>query len=69
MADAAGDVAAILDALGLDRFLTIGWSGGGPHALACAALLSGRCEAAAILAGVAPYHADGLDFLADRSPA
>ena len=64
VADAAADVAAILDELGLDRFLTLGWSGGGPHALACAALLPDRCEAAATLAGVAPFDADGLDFLA-----
>jgi pimeloyl-ACP methyl ester carboxylesterase len=64
VADAAADTAAILDALGLDRFVTIGWSGGGPHALACAALLPDRCDAAASLAGVAPFDADGLDFLA-----
>src|SRR4051794_18740211 len=44
VADVAGDVAAILDAFGLDRFVTIGWSGGGPHALACAALLGDRCQ-------------------------
>ena len=66
VADAAGDVAAILDALGLDRFITLGWSGGGPHALACAALLPERCEAAASLAGVAPF--DALDFLAGMAP-
>jgi pimeloyl-ACP methyl ester carboxylesterase len=64
VADAASDVAAILDAFGLERFVTLGWSGGGPHALACAALLPGRCQAAASLAGVAPYDAEGLDFLA-----
>jgi pimeloyl-ACP methyl ester carboxylesterase len=64
VADAAADVAAILDAFGLGRFATIGWSGGGPHALACAALLADRCDAAATMAGVAPYDADGLDFLA-----
>ena len=64
VADAAADTASILDVLGLDRFVTIGWSGGGPHALACAALLPDRCEAAASLAGVAPFDADGLDFLA-----
>jgi pimeloyl-ACP methyl ester carboxylesterase len=64
VADAAGDVETILDALGLGEFATLGWSGGGPHALACAALLHGRCRAAATLAGVAPYDADGLDFLA-----
>jgi pimeloyl-ACP methyl ester carboxylesterase len=68
VADAAADVAAILDQLGLDRFVTLGWSGGGPHALACAALLPDRCRAAASLAGVAPFDADGLDFLAGMGP-
>jgi pimeloyl-ACP methyl ester carboxylesterase len=64
VADAAADTARLLDALGLGRFVTIGWSGGGPHALACAALLPDRCDAAASLAGVAPFDAEGLDFLA-----
>ncbi|MFI5952881.1 alpha/beta fold hydrolase [Cryptosporangium sp. NPDC051539] len=64
VASVAADVAALLDALGADRFLTVGWSGGGPHALACATLLSGRCAAAATIAGVAPYDAEGLDWLA-----
>jgi len=63
VADAAGDVAAILDHLGADQFVTAGWSGGGPHALACAALLPDRCLAAATIAGVAPHDADGLDWL------
>jgi pimeloyl-ACP methyl ester carboxylesterase len=64
VADDADDVAALLDALGADRFVTVGWSGGGPHALASAALLPDRCLAAATIAGVAPYAADGLDWLA-----
>jgi pimeloyl-ACP methyl ester carboxylesterase len=64
VADAAADVEAIADALGLDRFLTQGRSGGGPHALACAALLPDRVAAAATLASVAPYDVDGLDFMA-----
>lgn len=64
VAAAAADTRAVLDALDLDRFVTLGWSGGGPHALACAALLPGRCLAAATLAGVAPYPADGLNWLA-----
>jgi pimeloyl-ACP methyl ester carboxylesterase len=68
VADAAGDTAAILDELGRDRFLTLGWSGGGPHALACAALLPERCDGAAILAGVAPYDAEGLDWLGGMGP-
>jgi pimeloyl-ACP methyl ester carboxylesterase len=64
VADAAADVAAIADHLGARQFITVGWSGGGPHALACARLLPGRCVAAASLAGVAPYDAGGLDWLA-----
>jgi pimeloyl-ACP methyl ester carboxylesterase len=67
VADVADDTAAVLDAVGADAFVTIGWSGGGPHALACAALLPARCRAAATLAGVAPYGADGLDWLAGMS--
>jgi pimeloyl-ACP methyl ester carboxylesterase len=68
VADAAADTAGILDRLGLDRFVTIGWSGGGPHALACAALHPDRCDAAASLAGVAPFDAGGLDFVAGMGP-
>ena len=68
VADVAADVAAVLDALGLDTFVTAGWSGGGPHALACAALLPGRCLAAASIAGVAPSGAPGLDFTAGMGP-
>jgi pimeloyl-ACP methyl ester carboxylesterase len=66
--DAAADIAAVLDELGLDTFVTYGVSGGGPHALACAASLPGRCLAAASVAGVAPYNAEGLDFLAGMGP-
>jgi pimeloyl-ACP methyl ester carboxylesterase len=64
VAAVAGDVTAVLDELGADRFVTVGWSGGGPHALACAALLPERCEAAASIAGVAPYDGEGLDWFA-----
>ena len=64
VADVTGDVAGVLTALGADTFLSAGWSGGGPHSLACAALLPGRCLAAASIAGVAPYGAPGLDWTA-----
>jgi len=64
IAAAAADEAAILDSLGVERFATYGTSGGGPHALACAALLSDRCAAAATLAGVGPADASDLDFMA-----
>ena len=66
--DAAGDVRAILDHLGHDRYVTVGWSGGGPHALACAAAPADGCAAVATLAGVAPFEADGLDWLAGMGP-
>jgi len=68
VADVAADVAVVLDALGAGAFVAIGFSGGGPHSLACAALLPGRCLAAASVAGVGPYGADGLDFLAGMGP-
>jgi pimeloyl-ACP methyl ester carboxylesterase len=61
-ADDVVESAIVLDHLGLDEFVTLGWSGGGPRALACAALLPGRCRAATTLAGVAPYGAEGLDW-------
>jgi pimeloyl-ACP methyl ester carboxylesterase len=64
VADAAADVATIADALGLDRFAVLGRSGGGPHALACAALLPGRVTRAAVLVGLAPLAARGLDWFA-----
>jgi len=62
VADCVGDVHAIADALGLDRFACWGISGGGPHVLACAALCDERCAAVASLAAVAPYEADELDW-------
>src|SRR5580698_174309 len=64
VADAAADVEKILERIGADEFVTAGWSGGGPHALACAALLPVRCLAAATIAGVAPYDSPGLDWMA-----
>jgi len=66
--DVAADVAAVLDALGADQFVSIGMSGGGPHTLACGALLPSRCLATASIAGVAPYRVDGLDFMAGMGP-
>jgi pimeloyl-ACP methyl ester carboxylesterase len=63
IADVAADVAVIADHFGAARLRTWGVSGGGPHALACAALLPDRVIAAATLASVAPYRADGLDWL------
>jgi len=64
VADCAGDVRAICAALEIDRLAMWGWSGGGPHVLACAALLPDLVVAAASLASGAPYGAEGLDWFA-----
>jgi pimeloyl-ACP methyl ester carboxylesterase len=64
VADVVPDAAAVLDWLGVDTCLVAGWSGGGPHALACGALLADRVRGVLCIAGVAPYEAEGLDFLA-----
>jgi pimeloyl-ACP methyl ester carboxylesterase len=54
VADDAADVVTVLDHLGHDDFVTLGWSGGGPRALACAAMLPDRCRAATCGVGIAP---------------
>jgi pimeloyl-ACP methyl ester carboxylesterase len=61
VASAASDVAQLADALGLKRFAVMGHSGGGPHALACAALLPDRISGVVALASIAPFGADGID--------
>ena len=66
VADAAKDVEAIADSLGLEHFGVWGISGGGPHALGCAALLGERVVAAASLASPAPYPSPGLDWLSGQ---
>jgi pimeloyl-ACP methyl ester carboxylesterase len=60
--DVASDCAALLDHLGIERCVTWGISGGGPHALACAALLPDRVAAVASLGGPAPFDARGLNW-------
>jgi pimeloyl-ACP methyl ester carboxylesterase len=57
-----------MDRLGADRFFTGGASGGGPHTLACAALLPDRVLGCAAIASVAPYEAEGLDWMAGQGP-
>jgi pimeloyl-ACP methyl ester carboxylesterase len=61
--DVAADTAAVLAAIGADRCLIAGMSGGGPHALACGARL-GATAAVLVIAGAAPYGAAGLDWMA-----
>jgi pimeloyl-ACP methyl ester carboxylesterase len=65
VADCVVDVAAVADALGYEQFYSAGSSGGGPHSIACTALLPERVIAAASIASPAPIGADGLDWIAD----
>jgi pimeloyl-ACP methyl ester carboxylesterase len=58
VASVVSDARAALDALGRSQYVAVGWSGGGPHALACAALDAPRCRAAWSLAGVVPTNLD-----------
>ena len=62
MAHCAEDVRAIASALGIERLGVWGISGGGPHAIACAALLPDLVPAVAVLASPAPWGAEGLDY-------
>jgi pimeloyl-ACP methyl ester carboxylesterase len=63
VADVVPDIEDVLDALGVERYVSVGGSGGCPHSFACGAL-SGRCFAAAAIAAPTPYPADGIDWLA-----
>jgi pimeloyl-ACP methyl ester carboxylesterase len=68
VADVAGDIRAILDHINADEAYVYGWSGGGPHAIACGALLADRVRAVATIGGVAPWPADGLDWFEGMGP-
>ncbi|HEX2321395.1 MAG TPA: alpha/beta fold hydrolase [Streptosporangiaceae bacterium] len=69
VADCASDVRAICAALGIGRLAMWGLSGGGPHVLACAALLPDLVTAAAALGSYAPFEAEGLDWFAGMGQA
>jgi pimeloyl-ACP methyl ester carboxylesterase len=61
VADEVDDVVAIADHLGLEQFGVTGASGGGPHALACAALVPERVVRATCVVGIAPLGSPGLE--------
>jgi pimeloyl-ACP methyl ester carboxylesterase len=68
VASAATDASAVADALGIERFAVMGHSGGGSHALACAALLGERVLGAVVVAGMAPFGAEGLEWFEGFGP-
>jgi len=61
VASVGADLGFVLDACGVDSVFVMGASGGGPHALACAAMLPGRVTGAVSIAGIAPYS-DAADW-------
>jgi pimeloyl-ACP methyl ester carboxylesterase len=69
IASAAADVASIADTLHIEHFAIMGHSGGGPHALACGALLAERVLAVVSVSGLAPFQAEGLDWFAGIGPS
>jgi pimeloyl-ACP methyl ester carboxylesterase len=66
VADIALDVADVLDELGVERFASLGGSGGAPHSLALGARLAGRCVAVGAVASPVPWEAEGIDWLAGQ---
>ena len=61
VAHEAGDVLAVADFLGIERFSVVGGSGGGPHSLACGALLTNRVERVACQSSIAPLNNGGMN--------
>jgi pimeloyl-ACP methyl ester carboxylesterase len=64
VADTAADCAHLLTRLGVARYLVVGWSAGGPHALAGAAVAPQSVRGVLLIASFAPFDAEGLDFVA-----
>lgn len=62
VADVAADVRELADRLGLEAVVPVGFSGGGPHAVAVAALLGERCPALVLAGSLAPIDAAGLEW-------
>lgn len=54
VADFADDIRQLLDRLNVDRFVSTGWSMGGPYAAGCAAVLRERVSAVALIAPAPP---------------
>jgi pimeloyl-ACP methyl ester carboxylesterase len=57
--DWPADVAALADALGIDRFAVMGWSCGGPYAAVCGARMSDRVTAVGLLSSAVPLELVG----------
>ena len=62
------DALELLDALEVERAWALGWSGGGPHAIACVAVAPERFPGSATIGGVAPWPAEGIDWFEGMGP-
>ncbi|NUT40258.1 MAG: alpha/beta fold hydrolase [Thermoactinospora sp.] len=69
VASAAHYTARVAAELGLEHYVVMGHSGGGAHALACAALSPGSVQAVVSMASPAPYDAEGLDWFGGMTPS
>jgi pimeloyl-ACP methyl ester carboxylesterase len=71
LASVAGATGTIADRLGLDRFVTLGQSGGGPFSLACAAVLGDRVTRCGVTAGAVPFQLTpgAMDLLDENDQA
>ncbi|ACY13693.1 alpha/beta fold hydrolase [Haliangium ochraceum] len=67
-ADVVAGIRAALDERGIGEVVSVGASGGGPHALACAALMPDRVRAVVTFASIAPYTGDESWFAGMASP-
>jgi pimeloyl-ACP methyl ester carboxylesterase len=66
VAAVAGDISDVLDVLGVERYASIGGSGGGPHTLALGALLADHCVGICAIASPTPWDAEGIDWIAGQ---
>ena len=64
--DSNDDLQEILNQLDIENFVSIGWSGGGPYALASGLLK--KCTGVQLIASVSPYDADDFDWFQDQTP-
>ncbi|WP_067560632.1 alpha/beta fold hydrolase [Halofilum ochraceum] len=65
LGDEVGDIEALLDNLGVSRFDVLGFSGGGPYAMACGARQPERVRRLGLISSVAPFNRVGKEGMAD----
>jgi pimeloyl-ACP methyl ester carboxylesterase len=64
--DSNDDLEEILNQLDIENFVSVGWSGGGPYALASGLLK--KCTGVQLIASVSPYDVEDFDWFQDQTP-